>query len=131
MASTIEAIVAACTQFGRQHTGALIVLERQPALQAYAGRGIPLDAYVTCQLIVPIVTPTSPLHDGAIIVRGPRIIAASAVLPLTDQVLGAQHYGTRHRAALGISEHSDAVAVVVSEEKGTIGVATNGRLRSE
>jgi diadenylate cyclase len=61
-------------------------------------------------------------------VRGPRIIAASAVLPLTDQVLGAQHYGTRHRAALGISEHSDAVAVVVSEEKGTIGVATNGRL---
>ena len=128
MASTIDAIVAACTQFSRQHTGALIVLERQTGLQEYADRGIPLDAEVTSQLIATIFYPNSPLHDGAIIIRGPRIIAASAVLPLTDQVLGAQHYGTRHRAALGISEHSDAVSVVVSEEKGTIGVATNGRL---
>src|SRR5439155_20112028 len=126
--STIDAIVTACTQFSRQHTGALIVLERQTGLQEYADRGVPLDAEVTSQLIVSIFYPNAPLHDGAIIVRSTRVVAASAVLPLSDQVLGTQHYGTRHRAALGISEHSDAVAVVVSEEKGTIGVATNGRL---
>ncbi len=128
LASTIDAIVAACVQFSRQHTGALMVLERQTGLQEYADRGVPLDADVTSQLIAAIFYPNSPLHDAAIIVRGTRIVAASAVLPLSDQVLGTQHYGTRHRAALGISEHSDAVAVVVSEEKGTIGVATNGRL---
>jgi uncharacterized protein (TIGR00159 family) len=128
LGSTIEAIVAACAQFSRQHTGALIVLERQTGLQEYADRGIPLDAEVTSQLIAAIFYPNAPLHDAAIIIRGARIVAASAVLPLTDQVLGNQHYGTRHRAALGISEHSDAVAVVVSEERGTIGVATNGRL---
>lgn len=128
LVSTIDAIVAACAQLSRQHTGALIVLERQTGLQEYADRGVPLDAEVTSQLITTIFYPNSPLHDAAIIVRGTRIVAASAVLPLSDQVLGGQHYGTRHRAALGISEHSDAVAVVVSEEKGTIGVATNGRL---
>ncbi|HUS15273.1 MAG TPA: diadenylate cyclase CdaA [Chloroflexia bacterium] len=128
LASTIDAIVEACAQFSRQHTGALIVIERQTGLQEYADRGVPLDAEVTSPLIAGIFYPNSPLHDAAIIIRGARIVAASAVLPLTDQVLGAQHYGTRHRAALGISEHSDAVAVVVSEEQGTIGVATNGRL---
>jgi uncharacterized protein (TIGR00159 family) len=126
--SPLEAIVVACAQLSRQHTGALIVIERQTGLQEYADRGIPLDADVTSQLIAAIFYPNAPLHDAAIIIRGARIVAASAVLPLTDQVLGEQHYGTRHRAALGISEHSDAVAVVVSEEKGTIGVATNGRL---
>jgi uncharacterized protein (TIGR00159 family) len=111
-------------------TGALIVLERQTGLQEYADRGISLDAEVSSQLIVSIFYHNSPLHDGAIIIRDGRVQAASVVLPLTDQLLGPQQFGTRHRAALGISEHSDAVAVVVSEERGVISVATNGRLVS-
>ncbi len=130
MASVIESLTLACTQLTRMKTGALIVLERQTGLQEYADRGISLDAEVSSQIIVSIFYHNSPLHDGAIIIREGRILAASVVLPLTDQLLGPQQFGTRHRAALGISEHSDAVAVVVSEERGSIGVATNGRLVS-
>jgi uncharacterized protein (TIGR00159 family) len=130
MASVIDSITQACIQLTRMKTGALIVLERQTGLQEYADRGISLDAEVSSQLIVSIFYHNSPLHDGAIIIRDGRVVAASVVLPLTDQLLGPQQFGTRHRAALGISEHSDAVAVVVSEERGIISVATNGRLVS-
>jgi uncharacterized protein (TIGR00159 family) len=130
MGSVIESITQACIQLVRMKTGALIVLERQTGLQEYADRGISLDAEVSSQLIVSIFYHNSPLHDGAIIIRDGRVQAASVVLPLTDQLLGPQQFGTRHRAALGISEHSDAVAVVVSEERGIISVATNGRLVS-
>jgi diadenylate cyclase len=130
MGSVIESITQACTQLMRMKTGALIVLERQTGLQEYADRGIPLDAEVSSQLLVSIFYHNSPLHDGAIIIRDGRVLAAGVVLPLTDQLLGPQQFGTRHRAALGISEHSDAVAVVVSEERGVISVATNGRLVS-
>jgi uncharacterized protein (TIGR00159 family) len=130
MASVIDAITQACIQLTRMKTGALIVLERQTGLQEYADRGISLDAEVSSQLLVSIFYHNSPLHDGAIIIRDGRVLAASVVLPLTDQLLGPQQFGTRHRAALGISEHSDAVAVVVSEERGVISVATNGRLVS-
>jgi uncharacterized protein (TIGR00159 family) len=130
MRSVIESITQACTQLMRMKTGALIVLERQTGLQEYADRGISLDAEVSSQLLVSIFYHNSPLHDGAIIIRDGRVLAAGVVLPLTDQLLGPQQFGTRHRAALGISEHSDAVAVVVSEERGIISVATNGRLVS-
>jgi uncharacterized protein (TIGR00159 family) len=130
MGSVIDSITQACIQLVRMKTGALIVLERQTGLQEYADRGISLDAEVSSQLIVSIFYHNSPLHDGAIIIRDGRVQAASVVLPLTDQLLGPQQFGTRHRAALGISEHSDAVAVVVSEERGIISVATNGRLVS-
>jgi uncharacterized protein (TIGR00159 family) len=130
MGSVIDSITQACIQLMRMKTGALIVLERQTGLQEYADRGISLDAEVSSQLIVSIFYHNSPLHDGAIIIRDGRVQAASVVLPLTDQLLGPQQFGTRHRAALGISEHSDAVAVVVSEERGIISVATNGRLVS-
>ncbi len=130
MGSVIETISQACAQLTRMKTGALIVLERQTGLQEYADRGTSLDAEVSSQILVSIFYHNSPLHDGAIIIREGRILAASVVLPLTDQLLGPQQFGTRHRAALGISEHSDAVAVVVSEERGSIGVATNGRLVS-
>lgn len=128
LASVINAIVEACVQLARMKTGALIVLERQTGLQEYADRGISLDAEVSSQLLVSIFYHNSPLHDGAIILREGRILAAGVVLPLTDQLLGPQQFGTRHRAALGISEHSDAVAVVVSEERGSISVAANGKL---
>jgi uncharacterized protein (TIGR00159 family) len=130
MASVIDSLVQACIQLTRMKTGALMVLERQTGLQEYADRGISLDAEVSSQLLVSIFYHTSPLHDGAIIIRDGRVLAASVVLPLTDQLLGPQQFGTRHRAALGISEHSDAVAVVVSEERSVISVATNGRLVS-
>jgi diadenylate cyclase len=130
LASVIEALVTACKQLVRLKMGALIVIERQTGLQEYADRGISLDAEVTSQLIVTIFYHNSPLHDGAIIIRDGRILAASAVLPLTEQMLEGQQFGTRHRAALGISELSDAVAVVVSEERSSIGIATNGRLVS-
>ncbi len=125
---TIEEVAAACAVLARQKHGALIVLERQTGLQDYADKGVPLDAEVTRQLLTTIFYPNSPLHDGAVIIRNGRLVAAGTVLPLSDNVLGPTPYGTRHRAALGISEYSDAIAVVVSEERGTISVAANGRL---
>ncbi|MDQ6694832.1 MAG: diadenylate cyclase CdaA [Chloroflexota bacterium] len=127
---TIDEVVAACAILSLQKHGALIVLERQTGLQDYADRGVPLDAEVTRQLLSTIFYPNTPLHDGAVIVRGVRIVAAGTVLPLSDNVLGPTHWGTRHRAALGISEYSDAVAVVVSEERGIISVAEGGHMLS-
>ncbi|MBF6613941.1 MAG: TIGR00159 family protein [Chloroflexi bacterium] len=126
----IDEVAAACAFLARQKHGALIILERQTQLQDYADKGVALDADVSHQLLRNIFYPNSPLHDGAVIIRNGRIVAAGAVLPLSDNVLGTPQYGTRHRAALGISEYSDAVAVVVSEERGTISIAANGRLIS-
>ncbi len=127
---TVDEVVAACSIMSVQKHGALIVLERQTGLQDYADRGVPLDAEVTRQLLTTIFYPNTPLHDGAVIVRNVRIVAAGTVLPLSDNVLGPTQFGTRHRAALGISEYSDAIAVVVSEERGTLSVAQGGRMQS-
>jgi diadenylate cyclase len=124
----VDEIVRACAQLSRQRFGALIVIERETGLQDYADKGVPLDAALTRQLLINIFFPNSPLHDAAVIVRGDRIVAASVVLPLTDNVSAMGQLGTRHRAAIGITEESDALAVVVSEETGQIAVAHNGRL---
>lgn len=124
----VDEVTAACTLLARQKHGALIVLERQTGLQDYADRGVPLDAELTRQLLLSVFYPNSPLHDGAVIARAGRLVAAGAVLPLSDNVLSPSQFGTRHRAGLGISEYSDAIAVIVSEERGTIAVAANGRL---
>lgn len=126
----VDEIALAATILSRQKHGALIVLERQTGLQDYADRGVPIDAEVTHQLLANIFYPNSPLHDGAVIVRNGRIVAAGTVLPLSDNVLGPSQYGTRHRAAIGISELSDAIAVIVSEERGTISLTAKGRLVS-
>src|SRR5205823_8641726 len=123
----VDEVAAAATLLARQKHGGLIVLERQTGLQDYADRGVPLDAEVSRQLLTNIFYPNAPLHDGAAIIRGGRVVAAGAVLPLSDNVLPSQ-YGTRHRAGLGISEYSDALAVIISEERGTISLAANGRL---
>jgi uncharacterized protein (TIGR00159 family) len=128
--ATVEEVAAACAVLARQRHGALIVLERQTGLQDYVDKAVPLDAEVTRQLLTTIFYPNTPLHDGAVIIRNNRIVAAHAVLPLSDNVLNATQLGTRHRAAMGISEYSDAVAVVVSEERGVISVAVGGRLVS-
>lgn len=127
---TIEEVALAAGLLARQKHGALIVLERQTGLQDYADKGVQLDADISRQLLANIFYPNSPLHDGAVIVRNGRLVAAGVVLPLSDNVTGPQNYGTRHRAGIGVSEYSDAVAVVVSEERGAISVAANGRLVS-
>jgi len=126
----IDEVAGACSVLSRQKHGALIVIERQTGLQDYADKGVALDAEVSRQLLSNIFYPNTPMHDGAVIIRNGRLVAAGTVLPLSDNVLSPSQYGTRHRAALGISEYSDAIAVVVSEERGTISVAANGRLVS-
>lgn len=126
--TAIDEIVRAAAQLARQRYGALIVIERETGLQDYAERAVPIDAKLTRQLLINIFYPNSPLHDGAVLTRGDRIIAASAVLPLTDNISASSQLGTRHRAAIGMTEDSDALAVVVSEETGQIAVAHSGRL---
>jgi diadenylate cyclase len=108
--------------------GALIVIERETGLQDYADRGTRLDGIVTRQLLINIFFPNSPLHDGAVIVRNDRILAAGCILPLSDKEAIDSSLGTRHRAAIGITDESDALAVVVSEETRGISLAHNGRL---
>ncbi len=124
----IDEIVRAAGQLARQRYGALMVIERESGLQDYAESGVPVDAKLTRQLLINIFYPNSPLHDGAVLTRGDRIVAASVVLPLTDNISASSQLGTRHRAAIGVSEDSDALAVVVSEETGQIAVAHSGRL---
>ncbi len=125
---TVDAIVDACEQLAKDKVGALIAVERRTGLQDYARTGVRLDSPVSDELLVYVFMKNSPLHDGAVIVRGDRIVAAACVLPLSDNFAAGSSLGTRHRAGLGISEVTDALAVVVSEETGTISLASNGRL---
>jgi uncharacterized protein (TIGR00159 family) len=124
----IDEIVRAAGQLARQRYGALMIIERETGLQDYAESGVPIDAKLTRQLLINIFHPNSPLHDGAVLTRGDRIVAASVVLPLTDNISASSQLGTRHRAAIGVTEDSDSLAVVVSEETGQIAVAHSGRL---
>ena len=128
LATSIDEIVRASAQLSRLRYGALMVIERETGLQDYAIRGVGLDAAVTRQLLVTIFFPNSPLHDAAVLIRDDRIVAASVVLPLTDNISAMSQLGTRHRAGIGVTEDSDALAVIVSEETGYISVAHHGRL---
>lgn len=128
--AAIEEISSAAGLLARQKHGALIVVERQTGLQDYADKGVIVDAETSRQLLATIFYPNTPLHDGAVIIRNGRILAAGTVLPLSDNILGPTQFGTRHRAGLGISEYSDAIAIIVSEERGAISLAANGRLVS-
>lgn len=128
MEKTVEETSRAAAQLARQRYGALIVVERETGLQDYADRGVPLDATLTRQLLINIFYPNSPLHDGAVIIRHERILAASCVLPLSESMSLSGQLGTRHRAGAGITEESDAVVVIVSEETGQISVAYNARM---
>jgi len=125
-----EIVNAACSMAHRK-CGALIVIERRIHLQALADDAVSLDDKVNSLLLESIFYPNSPLHDGAVVIRGDRIIAARAILPLTRSKEVSPQLGTRHRAALGISEDSDAVIVVVSEETGTISIALRGVLHRD
>lgn len=125
----IEAIANAAVRLSERRHGALIVIERQVGLKNYTDTGVSLDAIVSVELLVQVFYPNTPLHDGAVILKGSRIAAAACVMPLTSgENITDRQMGLRHRAALGISEVSDAVAVVVSEETGSISVAHNGRM---
>ncbi len=124
----INSVSRAARKLSEQRHGALIVLEQQTGLQPIAETGVRLDALISSDLLINIFHPKTPLHDGAVIVRDDRIIAAAAVLPLAQNPPPDRTMGTRHLAAIGVTEETDAIAVVVSEETGTISVARNGRL---
>ncbi len=124
----IKAVVEGARVMAAHKVGALIVFERQTGLQEYTETGIPIDAEVSTELLTTIFDHHTVLHDGAIIIRNGRIHAAACVMPLTSAFLSDRHLGLRHRAALGITEESDAIAVVVSEERGSISLTHNGRI---
>lgn len=125
---TVEEVVRTAVLLSPRKTGALIVLERTTGLSDIAETGTPLDAEVSSELLATLFFNGTPLHDGAVIIRGGRLVAAGCTLPLSDSPNIASNVHTRHRAAIGISEHTDAIVVVVSEETGTISLAIGGKL---
>jgi diadenylate cyclase len=125
---TIEELVATASNLAARRTGALIVMERQIGLRNYIEGGIPLDAMVTYDLLASIFHPGSPLHDGAAIIQGDRVAAAACFLPLSVNPRLGREFGTRHRAALGLTEENDAIAIVVSEETGSISLVRDGKI---
>jgi len=127
----VNDLVLACRTLRARRYGALIVIERGEGLRSFAETGIPLDALCTYDLLVNLFTPGTPLHDGAAILQGRRIVAAGCFLPLTLQANLSSELGSRHRAALGISDETDAVAIVVSEERGEVSVAVDGQLHRD
>ena len=127
---TLNELVRACYEMSEERTGALIVLERDIPLEEYEKTGIPIDAVVSSQLLVNIFEHNTPLHDGAVLIRNDRVAAATCYLPLSDNMDLSKKLGTRHRAAVGISEVTDSLTIVVSEETGHVSYAENGRIKS-
>ena len=125
---TISELVKACFDMGEVKTGALIVIEQNELLTDYIRTGINLDAILTSQLLINIFEHNTPLHDGAVIVRGDRVVSATCYLPLSDSMTLSKDLGTRHRAAVGISEVSDSLTIVVSEETGKVSIAMRGQI---
>lgn len=125
---TVREITKACVEMGKVKTGALIVVKQKDTLAEYERTGIEVDGIVTSQLLINIFEHNTPLHDGAIIVRGDRVTFATCYLPLSDNMQLSKDLGTRHRAGVGISEVTDSLTVIVSEETGMISVAYGGRL---
>jgi diadenylate cyclase len=125
----IDEVVLAATTLAAQRTGAIAVIERDMGLRSYIETGIALDAYVTYDLLISIFNPGTPLHDGAVIIQGNRVAAAACFLPLTVNPQLSRELGSRHRAAIGVTEDTDALAVVVSEETGVISLVVGGRIR--
>ncbi len=125
---TINEIVRATEELARAKTGALIIMEREILLSEYERTGINIDSAISSQLLINIFEHNTPLHDGAVILRGDRIVAATCYLPLSDNMGLSKELGTRHRAGVGISEVSDSLTVIVSEETGKISIATGGKL---
>ena len=125
---TIDELIKACYAMGKVKTGALIVIEDEILLNEYVRTGIDVDAILSSQLLINIFEKNTPLHDGAVIVRGNRVVSATCYLPLSDSLSLSKDLGTRHRAAVGISEVSDSMTIVVSEETGKVSVAMRGQI---
>lgn len=126
---TVNEIAKAASEMGKAKTGALIVIEQNVRLDEYERTGITLDSVLTSQLLINIFEHNTPLHDGAVIVRGNRITSATCYLPLSDNMMLSKELGTRHRAGVGISEVTDSLTVIVSEETGGISVAYKGEMK--
>lgn len=127
---SLEEIVKAAASTAYRGIGALIVIEREVSLKDYVEIGTPLDAKVSKELLLSIFQPSSPIHDGAVVIRGSRVVAAGCFLPIAIGTDLSKSLGTRHRAAIGITEETDAVAIIISEETGSISVAAGGRLET-
>ncbi len=127
---SLEEIVKATVALANRKIGALIVIERETSLKEFVEIGTPLDAKVTREILLSIFHPTSPIHDGAVVIRGNRIVAAGCFLPITLKTEVDKSIGTRHRAGLGLTEETDAVVLIVSEETGGISMAIGGRLET-
>ncbi len=127
----IEAIVTSCNYMGKRRIGALISIERETGIGDYAETGIPINGKLTHQLLTNIFTPNTPLHDGAVIIKNEEITAAACYLPLSESPFISKELGTRHRAAMGISEVTDALTIVVSEETGAVSCTKNGELHRD
>ncbi len=125
---TIQEIIKACYEMGKVKTGALIVIEHNSSLMEYERTGIEVDGLVTSQLLINIFEHNTPLHDGAVIIRGNRVTSATCYLPLSDNMELSKDLGTRHRAGVGISEVTDSLTIIVSEETGRVSVAYDGKL---
>jgi len=128
VAGAVAMLAAAAVELARRRTGALVAIELTSGLREFVESGTALDARLSPELLLALFTPASPLHDGAVVVKGTRVEAAGCVLPLSENVFAQSHLGTRHRAALGLTEQTDAVCIVVSEQTGGISVARAGRL---
>jgi diadenylate cyclase len=124
--NSVAMISTSCKRMSLQRTGALIAIERQHSLNPFSEHGVKLELPVSSMMLETIFFPSAPMHDGAVLIRGTQIIAAKCVLPMTTATDVQSNYGTRHRAAMGLSEKSDAVVIIVSEETGEIGIATEG-----
>jgi len=125
---TVDEVVEACQRMSKIKRGALIAIEREAGLKSYIESGIPLDAKISAELLTTIFTTNTPTHDGAVIIEGDRIASAGSLFPLSQNPTLARSLGTRHRAAIGLTEETDAVVVVVSEETGAISVSVYGKL---
>lgn len=125
---TINSIVTSCEYMAKRRIGALITIEQETGIGDYAETGIPVDGVLTNQLLTNIFTPNTPLHDGAVIIKQDKIVAAACYLPLSESAFISKELGTRHRAALGISEVTDALTIIVSEETGAISCSKTGEL---
>ncbi len=128
---SLDEIVRASVSLANRKVGALIVIERETKLKDFVELGTPLDARVSRELLLSIFHPTSPIHDGAVVIKGNRVMAAGCFLPIAPTTSVGRSLGTRHRAALGLTEETDAVVIIVSEETGMISISLNGKLESQ
>ncbi|MEW6557787.1 MAG: diadenylate cyclase CdaA [Elusimicrobiota bacterium] len=129
--TAIKEIVSAVKECSQKKIGMLVVIEQETGLKNFIEKGVKINGEISQELLVSIFNPRTPLHDGAVIISGPKIIAASCILPLTENPLVSKFLGMRHRAAIGVSEVSDAFVIVVSEETGTISISNNGKLERD